>query len=111
MKPGDEKTTNVPSMVYPFDYDRSYFYEYSSINVDNGDNIRLQDINLSYDFNKAAYPRLPFNNLRLFLYANNIGILWRANHDGIDPDAVPTAGSNTTMPNPRSISFGIKGTF
>jgi len=111
MKPGDEKTTNVPSMVYPFDYDRSYFYEYSSINVDNGDNVRLQDINLSYDFNKSAYPGLPFNTLRLFLYANNIGIIWRANHDGLDPDAVPTSGSNTTMPNPRSISFGFKGTF
>ncbi|WP_158994159.1 SusC/RagA family TonB-linked outer membrane protein [Mucilaginibacter sp. L196] len=112
MKPGDEKITNVPSLVYAFDFNRSYFYQYSSINVDNGDNVRLQDLSLSYDFNKSAYKSLPFNNLQLFIYANNIGILWRANHDGLDPDAVPTSQfSNTTMPNPRSISIGFKGTF
>ena len=111
MKPGDEKVTNVPSVIYPFSYDRDYFYEYSSINVDNGDNVRLQDISLSYDFSKSAFLRIPFSKLQVFIYSNNIGILWRANHDGLDPDAVPGEGNTTVMPNPRSISFGIKGTF
>lgn len=111
MKPGDEKTTNVPSLIYPFDDNRSYFYEYSSVNVDNGSHIRLQDISLSYMFNKSAYPGLPFNSLQLFVYANNVAILWRANHDGLDPDAVPSEGNTTTTPSPRSFSVGIKGTF
>lgn len=110
-KPGDEKTTNVPSLSYPFSYDGSYFYQYSSINVDKGDQIRLQDINLSYTFTRSAYPGLPFTNLQLFVYANNIGLIWRANHDGLDPDAIPGGNNTSTMPNPRSISFGIKGTF
>jgi len=111
VKPGDEKTTNVPSLAYPFSYDASYFYEYSSINVDNGDNIRLQDISLSYAFKKPALLGFSFNSLQLFVYANNIGILWRANHDGLDPDAVPGVFDTTTTPNPRSISFGLKGNF
>ena len=111
MKPGDETITNVPSMIYPFSSDRDYFYEYSSINVDNGSNIRLQDISLSYDFKKSKYLGLPFNSLKLFFYANNIGILWRANHDGLDPDAVPAENDITTKPVPKSISFGVKGTF
>src|SRR6185437_7066174 len=87
MKPGDEKITNVPSLIYPFSRVRDQFYEYSSINVENGDHVRLQDISLSYDFNKSLYHSLPFNHLELFVYGNNIGILWRANHKGIDPDA------------------------
>jgi hypothetical protein len=43
----------------------------------------------------------------LYLYANNIGLLWRANHDGIDPDAIPN-GNYSTFPTPRSIAAGVK---
>lgn len=110
-KSGDENKTNIPSLIYPFSSTRDYFYQYSEVNVEKGDHIRLQDISLSYDFTKAAFPILPFNNLQLFLYGNNIGILWRANHQGIDPDAIPGALDKTTMPMPRSISFGLKGSF
>ena len=111
MKPGDEKTTNVPSLVYPFSYDRDYFYEYSSVNVDNGSHVRLQDVSLSYDFLKSQYHRLPFKNLQVSLYANNICIIWRANKDHLDPDAVPGEGNVGTMPVPRSIAIGLKGSF
>jgi TonB-linked SusC/RagA family outer membrane protein len=109
--PGDEKTTNVPSMIYPFSSARDQFYRYSEVNIEKADHVRLQDISLSYDFNKSVYHKLPFNNLQLFVYANNVGILWRANHNGLDPDAVPSPGDNATTPNPRSISIGLKGSF
>jgi len=107
--PGDQ--TNVPSMVYPFAPARDQFYQESIVNMQNADNIRLQDISLSYDFNKAAYRKLPFNNLQLFVYANNICILWKANHVGLDPDAVPGPADDTTMPSPRSLAIGLKGSF
>jgi TonB-linked SusC/RagA family outer membrane protein len=109
IKPGDENITNVPSLTYPFDPARDQFYQFSSVNVEKGDHVRLQDISLSYDFTRSRYPGLPFSHLQLFIYSNNIGILWRANHSGIDPDAVPN--DYTTMPNPRSFSFGLKGAF
>lgn len=108
--PGDEKRTNVPSLVYPFSSSRDQFYKYSEVNVESGDHIRLQDITLSYDFTKSTYHRLPFAALQLFIYANNVGIIWRKNNKGLDPDAVPTT-DNTTMPVPRSIAIGIKGNF
>jgi len=98
-------------LIYPFSYDRDYFYEYSSVNVDNASNVRLQDITLSYDFLKTTFPKLPFTRLQVFLYANNIGLIWRANKDHLDPDAIPGEGATTTMPIPRSFSVGIKGTF
>ncbi|MCU1483192.1 MAG: hypothetical protein JWQ19_3978 [Subtercola sp.] len=109
--PGDEKTTNVPSLVYPFSQFRDQFYQYSQVNVENGDNIRLQDISLSYQFNRSDYPHLPFSNLQLFFYGNNIYLIWKANHVGLDPDAVPGQGDYSISPNPRSVSFGFKGTF
>jgi len=107
--PGDQ--TNVPAMVYPFSPARDQFYQESTVNMQNAGNIRLQDISLSYDFNKLLYHKLPFNNLQLFVYANNIAILWKANHVGLDPDAVPGPGDYTTMPSPRSLAIGLKGSF
>lgn len=107
--PGDEQHTKVPSLIYPFSSSRDQFYQASDANVEKADHIRLQDISLSYTLNRSHHPKLPFSNLQLYLYANNIGIIWRANHSGLDPDAVP-GGSNTVMPTPRSFAIGLKGT-
>ncbi|QEM03127.1 SusC/RagA family TonB-linked outer membrane protein [Mucilaginibacter rubeus] len=111
LQPGDETRTNVPSIIYPFSQARDRFYQYSEVNIEKGDNIRLQDISLSYDFSNSKFPKLPFKNLQVFIYGNNVGLIWRANHSGIDPDAIPGTNDNSTMPNPRSIAFGIKGNF
>ena len=105
-KAGDEKNTNVPSLVYPTDPNRDFFYNYSETLIDKGDHIRLQDISLSYTLNKAQWHPLPFEHLKLSLYANNIAILWRANKDGLDPD-YPTGG----IPTPRTIAFGLQAGF
>lgn len=103
--PGDEKTTNVPSMVYSSDQDRDIFYQYSTVLVEKGDHIRLQDVQLSYEWRRTAYPRLPVSLIRLYLYANNLGIIWKANHAGIDPDYI------SGMPNPRTLAIGMKTEF
>ncbi|MGN6268172.1 MAG: SusC/RagA family TonB-linked outer membrane protein [Ginsengibacter sp.] len=87
-QPGDEKTTQVPSMPASPDNSRDLVYSNSSVLVEKGDHIRLQDINLSYRFNKANNHWLPFNSLSVYGYINNIGILWRANHYNIDPDYI-----------------------
>lgn len=100
-KPGDEKTTDVPSMIFPANSSRDAVYDFSNITVSRADNIRLQDIRLSYQFNKSNSPSLPFKGLNIFAYANNVGILWRANKFGLDPDY-------TGIPPVRSISFGFK---
>jgi hypothetical protein len=42
------------------------------------------------------------NQLRIYVYANNLGILWRANNKGIDPDYV------SGIPNPKTIAAGLK---
>jgi len=108
--PGDELKTNVPSLQYPpYDTNRDLFYANSSILIDNGDHIRLEDITLSYDLNKNKIRSLPFSHLQLYSYINNVGILWRANKDHLDPDL----STNTTgvFPLPTTFSFGIKANF
>lgn len=102
-KTGDEQITQVPSQIYPSDGSRDYFYQFSSATIEKGDHIRLQDITLSYDLTKAKFPRLPFESIKLYAYANNIAILWRANSKGLDPD-FPAGG----IPLPRTFSLGLK---
>ncbi|HSC36998.1 MAG TPA: hypothetical protein VLD19_03975, partial [Chitinophagaceae bacterium] len=104
-KPGDEKTTDIPSMVYPVDPLRDAFYNYSSVLVERGDHIRLQDIRLGYELKKERQKNLPVRSMQFYLYVNNIGLLWRANNKGIDPDYF------NSIPNPRSLSAGVKVDF
>jgi hypothetical protein len=100
-KPGDENHTQVPSMVPVNNSSRDLFYSYSSILVERGDHIRLQDVQLSYDVNKRSINKSPVQRLRVYAYINNIGLLWKANDRGIDPDYV------SGIPVPRSIAVGI----
>ncbi|HVU53545.1 MAG TPA: SusC/RagA family TonB-linked outer membrane protein [Puia sp.] len=103
-KPGDEQITNVPSRPSPtpVNFNRDEFYIYSEALIERGDHVRLQDIRLSYDLPKGAFSRLPVQAMRFYLYANNIGILWRANHQNIDPDYI------NSLPNPRTVALGCK---
>ena len=67
-----------------------------------GDHIRLQDVEFSYDYARSVHPRSPVELIRIYLYANNVGILWKANRAGIDPDFV------TGVPDPRTLAFGVQ---
>jgi TonB-linked SusC/RagA family outer membrane protein len=100
-KPGDEKITNVPSMIYPLNANRESFYLRSGTLIEKGDHIRLQDIQLAYSLSKRQFHRLPFQNVKLYAYASNLGVIWRANDKGLDPDA-------GTYPQPRSLALGLK---
>ena len=101
-KPGDEARTYVPSMLYPNNAQRDNFYKFSSVLVEKGDHVRLQDIRLSYDCNKQLLKRLSIEALQFYVYANNIGILWKANQQRIDPDYI------SGTPAPLTIAGGIK---
>jgi len=105
--PKDELVTNVPSLVYPANSNRDAFYNYSEILVEKGDHIRLQDIKLNYDLNKSQFKKLPFQNLRLYIYVSNLAILWKANKQGIDPDYLPQNNYTSSLPG-KTIAGGFK---
>jgi TonB-linked SusC/RagA family outer membrane protein len=106
-KPGDERSTQIPSTPTAINTNRDNFYANSAVLVQKGDNVRLQDITVNYDLNKKDIPGLPFNALHLYVYASNLGILWKAANNRLDPDAV----NNNQMPLPRSIALGLKADF
>ncbi|MBO9676330.1 MAG: SusC/RagA family TonB-linked outer membrane protein [Sphingobacteriaceae bacterium] len=111
-KAGDENSTTVPSMVFAVNANRNSFYQNSEVLVAKGDHLRLQDVGLSYDFNQNMLKKLPFSSFQIYSYINNIGILWRANKYGIDPDISDyRSGNYNVFPNPTTYAFGIRATF
>jgi len=100
-KPGDELVTQVPSQPESRDFQRDNFYNYSSELVEKGDHIRLQDIRLSYSPQSKLLDKLPFRRVNMYAYASNLGIIWKASDDELDPDFL-------TSKSLASISMGVQ---
>lgn len=107
-QPGDEAFTDVPALVYPTAANKSNFYAGSEVLVERADHIRFQYLNLSYDFGKTNLPNLPFRSLAIYANASNLGIVWRANDRGIDPDYNQAL---SLTPPPAIYAFGIRAGF
>lgn len=106
-KTGDEISSQIPSMPIPgTSYVRDFVYNNSNILVEKGDHIRIQDINLSYDLTKSHQSWLPFKKVTIYGYINNLGIIWRANKEKIDPDYI-----YQPYPPTKTYSLGINFLF
>jgi TonB-linked SusC/RagA family outer membrane protein len=92
-KAGD--ATSVPSLPAAPSLARDDFYSYSAVLVEKGDHIRLRDLRLAYRRKTAE----------LYIYAANLGILWRATKSGQDPDYP------NTYPQPLTLAGGIRFTY
>ena len=103
MQAGDENRTQIPSLPKNADSLRDLFYVHSGALVERADNVRLQDVRLSYRFNSTVL-RMPIPMFEWFFYANNLGLIWKASDDPIDPDY-------RTMRPLRSIATGIRVEF
>jgi TonB-linked SusC/RagA family outer membrane protein len=111
-KSGDEKITNIPSMSkYEDGTARDRFYYASSVRVAKGDHIRLQDISFSFDLDRSNWKNFPMKHMQLYAYVNNLGLIWKANDFGLDPDVVPSSRDHLSYPLPISFSVGIKAGF
>lgn len=104
---GDETVTNVPARVYtsyPQFIQRNSFYESAEINVLRGDHIRLQYINLLYGWSfKHAIIKTAILNFNVA----NLGIIWRKNKYGLDPDFDYTS----TIPPRPQFTIGLAAGF
>ncbi len=108
-QPGDESRTNVPSFIFPlFDDYRDRFYAASSANVFRGDHIRLQNVRLAYMLNEQKNKKFPFTSIMVYGNVENLGLLWRANDEGLDPDY---NSGNASFPLPKVFSAGLQITF
>jgi TonB-dependent starch-binding outer membrane protein SusC len=103
-EPGDESFTSVPSFPLSQVSNRDNFYNRSEIMVIAGDHIRLQDVRLGYTLAGKKVLGVPFRQLEVFGYANNLGILWKKTDSYEDPDF----RTNQAL---TSIAFGLRAGF
>ncbi|TJZ63319.1 SusC/RagA family TonB-linked outer membrane protein [Sphingobacterium olei] len=98
--PGDENSTDIPSLVYPADGNRDSFFTNSEANIERGDLIRLQDVRVGYKIPTAGlFPNTPFV-VSAFFSINNVGLIWTKTKSGYDPDY-------SALPPSRFYSFGL----
>ena len=76
------------------------FYQYADINVYKGDHLRLEYISLTWQGKYTVGNRV--FNMGLSANAANLGVLWRANKIGIDPEFP------YRLSPPKTFSIGLK---
>lgn len=95
--PGDELLTDIPSFVYPVIQNRNHFYENSTLLIEKADHIRLQNLTLGYRFEITQKVKA-----KVHINANNLGLVWKSNKKGIDPDYI------TRFRPEKQLSLGIR---
>jgi TonB-linked SusC/RagA family outer membrane protein len=100
--PGDELKANVPAFPYIIDQAREIFYKYSTVLVERGDHIRLQNLHIMYNWKNIMPHRTKCISIQTGITFNNLGIIWRAGSKNIDPDVV-----SGMLPVPRSITLSL----
>lgn len=108
-KPGDEANPDVIPGITGVNFNSINRYRFSEALVRNADNIRLQQISLAYIVPQRFLPRNFVKSLSLSANARNLGIVWRANKDGIDPEFINTGNFGSVTPTPSYV-FGINAT-
>lgn len=120
--PGDEKLTNIPSILSQLD--RANFkrlttgtlvnpvyayniYNYTDTRIAKGDFIRLKTVALSYVLPRTFTDRIGFNSVQLSFVGNNIVLLYSDKKLlGADPEFFNNGG--VAMPIPRAYTFSLK---
>ncbi|WP_164974287.1 SusC/RagA family TonB-linked outer membrane protein [Filimonas effusa] len=99
-KPGDEAFTNVPGISTSNPNTNSvFFYGNSDIAVRDASHARFQQLTLAYQFpNEMLRKTGFFKSAAAAITASNLGIIWRKNKDGIDPDYIVTETYNNLPP-------------
>jgi TonB-linked SusC/RagA family outer membrane protein len=104
-QPGDELRTQVPSVPAALVSGRDDLYTYSEALVDRADHIRLQDVQLSYHPLGKRSRFFREHPVQFYLYARNLGILWKKTGSGLDPDYP------ATTPAVRTVAGGLRFTY
>lgn len=97
-KPGDELFTNIPGIVNNNLNTLDRFMN-SDLNVRDAGSIRLQQISLSYRLPKELLRATSFiKGITVGATVSNLGLIWVANKEGIDPDYQATSAFNNLPP-------------
>ncbi len=112
-KPGDELTTSVPGLngTASSVYYSQVRYQNSDINVLKGDYIRLRQLGLTYRIPTSLLNRFKIQGAQAGFSVNNLGLIWRANKEGYDPDFLAYPGYNNNLPPVPSYNLSLSVNF
>jgi TonB-linked SusC/RagA family outer membrane protein len=112
-------TTKIPTM--PSDNETNLsawgaYAQYLNTTVENASNIRIREVNLSYNLPSSLISKIGISNLKVYSQVRNLGLLWVANDYGIDPLYILNSRSSSSAATPqiRAVpvyTFGISFEF
>ena len=88
--------------------------QYLNTTIDKASSIRLQEVDLSYNLPASLISGIGFSNIRLYCQVSNVGLLWTASRDGMDPRYILNSSSSaatTLVKSPRKYTFGLSFEF
>ncbi len=109
-KPGDEAFTNVPGIETGTN--TNYFasmerYRESDYLIRSRSNVKLQQVMLSYSLPQQMLAKYGVKGLTFSAVCRNLGLIWTANKEGIDPDYVYTYDNNYQLAPVASYSLRV----
>lgn len=113
-KPGDEAFTNVPGLE--FGPNTVFFtslarYTESSYLIRSRSNVRLQQVSLSYTLPTRWLEKAGAKGMTVSAFCRNLGMIWAANKEKLDPDYLYTTGNNYQLPPLTSYTFRLNVNF
>lgn len=114
-KPGDEAFTDVPAFVADASVSgprrNLEIYTRGNLNVVNASYAKFRDITLAYQLPATWLRSIKAQSLALRMQLSNV-MLWKANHEGIDPEFQNYRTGASSMPfNQKTITLGAHLTF
>lgn len=108
-KPGDEATTNVPGLenVSTNNLNR---YKWSDLLTESGSHVRLQQISMGYQIPSRVLSGLFLKSGSVSLSARNLGIIWRKNKSGVDPNYIVT-NNYSNLPPAKAYFLSVNASF
>ncbi|NLU91880.1 SusC/RagA family TonB-linked outer membrane protein [Chitinophaga sp. Ak27] len=108
-KPGDEQFTNVPGLTN-VNFNSSNRYKMSDLLVESASHIRLQQISLGYQVPAKALSHMMIKSVGMSLAVRNLGLIWKQNKAGIDPQYAMST-NYTNLPPAPSYFMSLNASF
>ncbi len=97
-QPGDELNTDVPG-IQNYNFNSVNWYNLSDRGVRDAGYVRLNQVGVSYQLPEDLVKKIgAVRSARLGFNVNNLGLIWRANKDGLDPEYYQIDNFNNLPP-------------
>lgn len=109
-QPGDEARTNIPG-IQNYNFNSVNWYNYSDRAVRDAGHVRLNQVGVNYTLSQELLKKWnAVKSARVGFNVNNLGLLWRANKDGLDPEYYQI-GTFNNLPPTKSYSIDLSISF